>query len=290
MISLSNGHKFEYMAASGALGPGGKGWLWEQPLRWLGLLDVTLFTTVLKTITLFPRRGNYRWYNPFRCVRVIRDGVHNAFGLTNGGLDWWCRKIGPKIDSKRAPAIGSIFGETGELVEMTRRLNDFDLVGLELNDSCPNSGDDLLGHNQRTIEKCEAVANESRFPVILKVSPVHDVENIVPHIGGWIEALSINSVPKAMFCPDQPGPFDRFGGGAYSGKVAQPFTWAMVDRLVALSSIPVIGPSVWDYPDIAGLRRRGVKAISFGGIFLPHPLRPTAFVRRDLQESAGNAG
>ncbi len=30
MITLSNGHKFEYMAASGALGFDGKGWLHER--------------------------------------------------------------------------------------------------------------------------------------------------------------------------------------------------------------------------------------------------------------------
>ena len=61
MIRLSNGREFEYMAASGALAYDGRGWWWEWPLRWCGLLDPSLFTIVTKTLTRHPRRGNLRW-------------------------------------------------------------------------------------------------------------------------------------------------------------------------------------------------------------------------------------
>lgn len=33
MIELSNGHRFEFVAASGALAFDGRGWPWEWPLR-----------------------------------------------------------------------------------------------------------------------------------------------------------------------------------------------------------------------------------------------------------------
>ncbi len=44
MITLSNGHCFEYMVASGALGFDGNGWPWERPLVALGLIKPELFT------------------------------------------------------------------------------------------------------------------------------------------------------------------------------------------------------------------------------------------------------
>ena len=58
MITLSNGHSFEYMIASGALGFDGKGWIWERPLVWLGLVRPDLFTVVIKTLTRNPRPGS----------------------------------------------------------------------------------------------------------------------------------------------------------------------------------------------------------------------------------------
>lgn len=281
MIKLSNGHSFEYMVASGALAFDGLGWPWERPLRWVKLLDETLFTTVIKTLTLKLRRGNLRWYNPLGCIRLIPGGTLNAVGLTNPGIDWWCRKIGPRIDSDKAPVMGSILGEPIELAVMTSLLNSFDLVGMEINASCPNTNDDLLVNTEKIIESCKVVKRISRFPVILKLSVVHDVGKIVPRVEGMVEAFSINSVPWRVVFPGRRSPLAHLGGGGVSGKVAQPFTWKLVEELSKMTKTPVIGPSVWKFEDIAKLRSLGAKAISFGAIFLRYPWRPTQFVRRD---------
>jgi len=281
MIKLSNGHSFEYMAASGALAFDGLGWLWEWPLRQVGLLDETVFTTVIKTLTISPRRGYLHWYNPFGCIRLIPGGTINAVGLTNRGIEWWCREIGPRIDSDRAPVMASVLGEPKELARMASMLNDFKLVGIEINASCPNTNDDLLRNTKRVIESCKAVKSVSRFPVILKLSVVHDVRPIVEEVDGLVEAFSINSVPWAIVFPKRRSPLEHLGGGGVSGKVVQPFTWALVRKLKGLTDIPVIGPSVWDFKDIAKLRTIGASAIGFGAIFLRYPWRPTSFVRRD---------
>ncbi len=284
MIRLSNDHCFEYMAASGALAFAAKGWPWEQPLRWFGLLDESLFTTVIKTLTIKPRRGNLRWYNPFSCIRLMRGGTLNAVALTNPGIEWWCRKIGPYIDSGKAPVMSSLFGEPEELALMTTRLNNFDLVGIEINASCPNTQDDLLVNTEKIIESCKAVKSISRFPVLLKLSVVHDASNIVNKVEGLVEAFSINSVPWSVVFPRQRSPLAHLGGGGVSGKVTQPFTWKLVEELSKMTEIPTIGPSVWDYEDIGKLRAIGAKAISFGSIFLKYPWRPTAFVRKDRKD------
>ena len=51
-------------------------------------------------------------------------------------------------------------------------------------------------------------------------------------------------------------------------------------KLVKTTSIPVIGPSVWDFSDIEKLRKLGAKAVSFGSVFLKYPWRPTMFVHK----------
>jgi dihydroorotate dehydrogenase len=285
VVKLSNDHEFQYMAASGALSFDGTGWPWEQPLRWTGLLDERLFTTVIKTLTLSPRKGNLRLYNPLGCIRFLPDGVLNAVGLTNPGVEWWCREVGPSIDSSYAPVMGSILGEPDELIKMAEMLNEFDLVGLEINASCPNTNDDLLANTEKIIRSCEEVESVSYFPIILKLSVVHDVARIVEGVEDIVEAFSINSVPWSRVFPDKQSPLAHLGGGGVSGKIVQPFTWDLVRELKTMTDIPVIGPSIWEYSDLERLWEIGVDAFDFGSIFLRYPLRPTAFVRRHTKEN-----
>jgi len=282
MIELSNGHRFEYMAASGALAFDGKGWPWEWPLRKMGLFDPSLFTVVIKTLTFDPRKGNLRRYNPFGCIRLLPGGIVNAVGLTNPGFRWWCSKIGPTVNPQKIPLVGSILSDKmGELIMMTRMLNGFDLVALEVNPSCPSTEGDFLENTQRIIDGCKTVGVESRFPLILKLSVVHDIKSILPEVKDIVEAISINSVPWVVIFPNKKSPLAHLGSGGVSGKIAQSHTWGFVKRLVESTDIPVIGPSVWDFEDIAKLRKIGAKAISFGSIFLRYPWRPTLFVRKD---------
>ncbi len=283
MIKLSNGHSFEYMAASGAFAFDGKGWPWEYPLRWLGFLDTTQFTCVIKTLTRKPRTGNLKLYKPWTCVRLIKNGAVNAVGLTNPGIEWWCKEIGPKVDGTKMSLVGSILSEdTRELAEMAKMLNPYDLVGLEINASCPNTESDLLANTEKVIEGCHAVKKASRFPIILKLSAVQDIEKIIQGVGNSVEAFSINTVPWKNVYPNKKSPLAHIGGGGVSGKAAQPFMWTCMDRIIKTSSLPVIGPSVWDFEDIATLRTRGARAISFGTIFMRYPWRPTLFVKKDM--------
>jgi dihydroorotate dehydrogenase (NAD+) catalytic subunit len=295
MIEFSNGHSFEYMVASGGLDFDGNGYPWDQGLKFgipgimEPLLEPSLFTTVIKTLTRSPRKGNLVWYKPWKCMRFLPDGTLNAVGLTNPGIEWWCKKIGPKMDSSKRAVVGSIYADnTLELIEMAKMLNDYDLVGLEINRSCPNTGGNCLEDAQGVIESCEALEEVSEHPIILKVSVAHPVEMIIPKVADKIEAISINSVPWAMVFPGIDSPLAKYGvgNGGVSGKIAQTFTWGLLKKIVAMDTgVPVIGPSIWDYEDIAAVRKLGAKAVSFGSIFLGMPWRPTLFVRRDMKEN-----
>lgn len=283
MIELSNGHAFYYMAASGALGFDGKGWWWERPLAWLGLLKPELFTCVSKTITLKPTKGNLRWYNPWQCVRFIGQGIVNAVGLSNPGFDWWCKKVGPFASASAIPLMVSLSGNPKELGVMAKALRDFDLVGVEVNVSCPNLNSDHPLDVKEILAGCEAVKRNSSLPIILKLSITHDIAPIKKDLQDIVEAFSINSVPWADIFPGLPSPLAHLGGGGVSGKIAQPLTWKFVEKLSRLSSIPVIGPSVWQFEDLQKVRNAGARAVSFGSIFLRYPWRPTLYVRRDRQ-------
>jgi dihydroorotate dehydrogenase (NAD+) catalytic subunit len=286
MINLSNGHRFEYIVASGALGYDGRGWPHERLLRLTGLLNPFLFTIVTKTLTLSPCKGNLKWFYPFGCVKFFPGGVLNAVGLSNPGLKWWCEKIGPKVNSSKIPIIVSIFGEPEELKIMATMLNDFDLVGLEINASCPNIRGDALINPEKIVRSYQLVKSVSRFPVLLKLSAAHsrNAEKITKKTKGLVEALTINSVPWGMVFPALPSPLKHLGGGGLSGKLAQHHNWLFMTELKRICpSVPVVGPSVWNFEDIARVRGLGADAISFGAIFLRYPWRPTMFVKKDMK-------
>lgn len=288
MIKLSNKHRLEYVVASGALGFDGKGYLWEQLFRLLGLMDVSLFTVVSKTTTFKKEKGYLNIYNPLTwpCIRPMRRGSLNSIGLTNPGFEWFCENIASKADSSKIPLIPSIMSDdTNELIDMAQRLNCFDIVGIEKNQSCPNiqGGCSVIDPN-KIIDDCIAIKEACDLPLVLKLSVVHNVEEFVPKLEGIIEAISINSVPWSVIYPYTKSPLAHLGGGGVSGQIAQPYTWGLVQKLVNITSIPVIGPSVWEFEDIKKLRDMGAKAVSFGSIHLLHPIRPTKFVRMDMKQ------
>ncbi len=304
MIKLSNGHEFEYMVASGALAFDGKGWLWERPLVWLGLIKPELFTVVIKTLTLHPRKGNLRWWKPWECVSLIPGGSVNKIGLTNKGIRWWCENIGWNIDYQKYPTVGSIFGDQDELVEMAEILNSFDFVALEVNPSCPNTGHSFQT-TEDIIKMVKAVKKISFHPIIVKVSVDQDIVAIANGLEGVAEAVSLNSVPwKTAYKNGEITPLWKLeekvggGGGGVSGKPAQKFNWAAVNKLAVHShSMPIIGPSVMKYEDMETVRRAGARAVSFGAIHLAEypvwlrpwsiftqPCKPTRFVQREKEE------
>jgi dihydroorotate dehydrogenase len=288
------------MVASGALAFDGNGWPWEWPQRWLGFIKPELFTVVIKSLTRLPRKGNLRWYKPWECVRPIPGGAVNKVGLTNPGIDWWCKKIGPKVDSKKVPLIGSIFGTEAELIEMTKMLNDFDLVGLEVNPSCPNTGHSLQT-TELVVASVKAVQSISIHPVIVKVSVAQNYIQIAKHLEDIAQAISLNSVPWeiAYAAPNgqlrQKSPLWSLekrvggGGGGVSGKPAQKLNWLAVNQLaIQVHAMSVIAPSVMDIEDVHHVHDLGARAVSFGSIHLPtygkpwtmfsNPCKPTSIV------------
>ncbi len=286
MIRFSNGHSFEFMAASGALAFDGRGWPWEWPLRWTGLLDPRLFTIVTKTLTQHPRRGHLRWSHPWSVVkRISRGGIVNAIGLTNPGIEWWVQKVAPALSSGYKIIVSIEADDEKELREMIPMLEKAPILGIELNLSCPN----VPLKDPRTTEKilnlCRTASEISAHPLIAKLSYTHDYNTLAKELEKTkVQAIAINSIPWGVIFPGKPSPLDRLGGGGVSGKIIQPYSWKMVREIATSSKIPVIGPSVWEYEDIQKIFDGGAQAVGFGSVFVLHPWRPTLFARRWTQE------
>ncbi|MBI1975078.1 MAG: hypothetical protein HYS57_01810 [Parcubacteria group bacterium] len=290
MFRLSNGHEIRFVAASGSLGFDGEGWLWEKPFRWLGLIDPSLFTVAIKTITLTPRRGFFRWHKPYETVRFIRNGVLNAMALPNLGLEGWDRIYGPKVLQSKSKLVASIVhNHLGGLREMADRMAHYPFVALEFNASCPNVGPEGNLSPEFIRDACAMLRDggpRSRLPLIVKVAMGQDFVRIARETEGLVEAISLNSVPWSFVFPDEKSPMVRFGGGGVSGKAAQKITWEMVRVLKSVTQTPVIAPSAWEFEDIRRLKELGADAISFGSLFLRYPWRPTRYVRRWLSTGA----
>jgi len=292
LIRLSNGHQFDYVAASGSLGYDGTGWWFKKILNWL--IKPKLFIAVGKTVTRFKEKGNFRWWNPLGCVKFLRGpnglldfiGVINAVALRNPGIEWLVKKVGPKISRKKLKLIASVyFKSETEMLEIAEMLNGMDLVAVEVNISCSNILASPFWHGPEAIvQNCRELKKVLRHPIILKISVEHEVEQFLPQLRGVVEAISINSVRWRLIFPKKKSPLARFGGGGVSGKVTQPIVWPFIMDIVRQTRIPVIGSAIWDYGDMAAVRRMGAKAVSFGSVFMPYPWRPASFVKKEMEK------
>lgn len=307
MIELSNRHRLEFVAASGSLAFDGRGWPWEWPLRWVGLLDPRLFTIVTKTIFLNPYKGNRSLIVPWRVIKFVSEkgetiplllglikpelvaGIVNAEGLRGPGLEGWLKRDYPVIRRFGYKVIVSITGkEIKDCVAMTKRLNGLEnIVGLELNASCPSENPLFLERPEIIPQFCNDIHQVSDLPLLLKLSYAQPYLKIAKETENIIEAISINTVSWNIVFPDKESHLARYGGGGVSGRVARQFTWKMVSELARGTKTPVIGPTIWEYEDIWKLWSLGASAYHFGTIFLLYPWRPTTYVKRWRREQEG---
>lgn len=291
MITLSNNYRFDFAVASGALGFDGRGWWWEKPLCWLGLIDPHKFLVITKTLTMHPRRGNLRWWCPWRCVRPIDGGYVNAVGLTNPGLCKWLNSYWHNIVEDRLDVAVSIAPETpyeaGYMAKQLQVANSISracdhyapIQAIELNVSCPNS------FAMSTAGLIKAMLKEMKsagFPIIVKLGWTQPYLEICKAIYYDVAAFDlINTVPWSYLHPDDPSPLAKYGlEGGLSGERIALFAINALGRVIdAGIKTPVIsGGGVWRIDDVCARFNRGAKAVAFGSLFLRHPTWPNKIV------------
>ena len=282
MIHLSNGHILTFCCGSGALAYDGRGWPWEWPFRWCKLLRPEELTVVTKTLTLMPRKGNLRWWCPWRCVRLIPNGVVNAVGLTNPGLDYWLRKYYPIAKKKKYPLAVSLEARNfEELYVMAKKLNDCNLAYIEVNASCPNSELSSLPIYDGLV----TVKRIINHPVVFKLSYVQAMNrSLIDRLGriSGIEALHlINTVPWDDVYPNKISPL-AYGlkvKGGVSGKDAKAFAIKAIKYAKQFTKLPIIGGNgIMSYGDVLDFQAAGATAFSIGSLFLRNPILPNKII------------
>ncbi len=266
-----------------AAGPAkyGRGYaIYENPLNFFlfrcKCVKPEIFGAVTtKTLTLEPRRGNYRWWKPWEVLRRIPGGWVNRFGWNNCGIKYFAERVYPRLGLDNLIVSIGALRSAWEITAMIEILNKIDIIAVEINISCPHV-DIRFRYRWKEMEMMfiEA-AHASRHPLIVKLEP----GIWAPFYAKMAEECGINAV-CAVNTLKVAYPFV---GGA-SGPQLKPLALDTVREVCAAVKIPVIGGGgIYTASDCDEFFAAGAKAVFFSSVFLDKPLIPGRIVRDCLQ-------
>lgn len=225
---------------------------------------------VVKTTTLEARNGN-----PDPKIAVIDNGVLNAVGLQNPGVDIVVNEKLPALKNKypNLPLIGSVGGAThSDYVEVAKQLCQSGLLNaLELNISCPNvhEGGMAFGTDPQTAKNLtQAVKEVANIPVYVKLSPnVTDIVAIAKAVaaGGADGLTMINTLlgMKIDITTRQPVLGNVMGG--FSGHSIKPIAIRIIHQVSQEVDLPIIGVGgIESCEDIIEMFLAGASAVQVG--------------------------
>jgi dihydroorotate dehydrogenase (NAD+) catalytic subunit len=218
----------------------------EEYTRVEGFSNRDAGAIVLKGTTGKPRLGN-----PPHRVMETYDGMLNAIGLQNPGVDKVVREILPTLDFSETKFFANACGSTiEEYVEVTRRFDDSPIDAIEINISCPNvkEGGVQFGNvpemSARVVAACRAVTKK---PLITKLSPNQtDIrENARRCIEAGTDAFAvINTVMGMSIDVNTRRPVIGNVQGGLSGPAIKPIALLKVKEVYEVAGphkIPIIG-------------------------------------------------
>lgn len=204
-----------------------------------------LSAIISKTITLDPKPGN-----PPPRIAETHQGILNAIGLENVGVDNFISQKLPLLKDIGAILIASIAGEkVSQYIALARRLNETEgISALELNISCPNvktAGKILFAQDAKATSKLvKAVRKTTKLPLITKLSPnVTDIVCIARAAEeAGSDALSLVNTFSGLSI-DINTKLPKLGNitGGLSGPAIKPLALRMVWEVARGVNIPLIG-------------------------------------------------
>jgi dihydroorotate dehydrogenase (NAD+) catalytic subunit len=250
----------------------------EEYTRIEGFSNRDAGAIVLKGTTAAPRLGNA----PHR-VYETADGMLNAIGLQNPGVDRVVREILPTLDFTETRFIANVCGSTlEEYVEVTRRFDDSRIDAIEINISCPNvkEGGVQFGNvpemSARVVAACRRVTNK---PLITKLSPNQtDIrENARRCIEAGTDGFAvINTITGMAIDLATRRPVIGNGQGGLSGPAIKPIALLKVKEVYEVAgpaNIPIIGQGgICNARDALEFIIAGASAVGIGTALFYDPL------------------
>ena len=232
----------------------------------------------LKGTTLDERVGN-----PMHRVAETHDGMLNAIGLQNPGIDVLVDDILPALDFSQTRYIANIAGASvAEYGELARRLDDTIIDAIEINISCPNveEGGTEFGNDAmisaQIVETCRKATSK---PLITKLSPNQTdiAENARCCIEAGSDAFSvINTVAGMAIDIDNRRPILGNNCGGLSGPAIKPIALLKVFEVYQVCrphDIPIIGQGgVVEGRDVIEFMLAGATAVGIGTALFYEPL------------------
>lgn len=218
----------------------------EEYTRVEGFSNRDVGAIVLKGTTGQPRLGN-----PPHRVTETAQGMINAIGLQNPGVDQVVRHILPELDFTETRFFANVSGSTiEEYVEVTRRFDDSPVDAIEVNISCPNvkeGGVQFGNYPEMSAKVVAACRNATKKPLIIKLSPNQtDIkENARACLEAGADAFAvINTVMGMAIDVKTRRPVIGNVQGGLSGPAIKPIALLKVKQVYEVTKahgIPIIG-------------------------------------------------
>ena len=200
---------------------------------------------ITKSITIEERKGN-----PSPRIYESDSGMINSIGLTNMGVQDFCKLKLPKLNKIETNFIVSIAGsKIQDYLDVVSEIEKFNgsHIGYEINVSCPNvkEGGMEFGVNSKMTEKLTSnIRKLTNKLLIMKLSPnVTDIQDIAKasENGGADAVSAINTVVGMGIDINTRKPKLYTTMGGLSGPAIKPIALANVHKVYKTVSIPIIG-------------------------------------------------
>ena len=250
----------------------------EEYTRVEGFSNADVGAVVLKGTT-----GDMRLGNPPHRVCETPEGMLNAIGLQNPGVDKVVDDILPGLDFSETRFFANVSGSTIEEYErVTRRFDDSDIDAIEINISCPNvkEGGVAFGNDPemsaRVVAACRAQTSK---PIITKLSP--NQTDIKTNARLCIEAGTdgfavINTLMGMAIDAERRKPIIGNVQGGLSGPAIKPIALLKVHQVYEVArehGVPIIGQGGITTPtDAIEFMIAGAAAVGVGTALFYDPL------------------
>ena len=236
---------------------------------------------VLGTFSFKGTTLNARFGNPTPRIAECKNGMINAVGLQNPGVDKVISEDLPKLKKCfNKPVMANVSGfSVDEYVQTVKKLDECSQIGwFEINISCPNvhGGGMSFGTNPKAAASViEAVKKVTNKPVIAKLSP--NVTDIVEIAKACEEAGAdgislINTMLGMRIDLKTKKPVIANVMGGFSGDAIFPVAVRMVYQVAHAVKVPVIGiGGVSSAEDVVEMMLAGATAVQVGAANLINP-------------------